>query len=113
MGSSRSSSEASISSEASSAASSESPRKPLSQARPLFKGVRPLLSLTDTSGAMTDAPGPLPATCGEVELSPEVPVEELVDPELLVALASSAASALGKSPVAVVWARSEETASSS
>lgn len=93
MGSSWSSSEASI--------SSESSRKPLRQARPLFEGVRSLLSLTDTFGAMTDIPVPLPATCGEGELSPEALVEDLVDLESLVASASSAASALGKSPEAV------------
>lgn len=62
---------------------------------------------------MTDTLVPLPATYGEVELSPEAPVEELIDPRLLVALASSAASTLGKSLEAAEWARSEETASSS
>lgn len=59
------------------------------------------MSLTDTFEAMTDIPVPLPATGGEGELSPEALVEELVDLELLVASASSAASALGKSPEAV------------
>lgn len=98
------------SSEASSERSSESSRKPLNQAKPLFKAESLPPSLADIS----EEP---PATSGGVELSSEVPGEEpalpegIAEPELLVALASSAASALGKSPEAVEWARSEETAS--